>query len=88
MKTVTIEELDDKTGQWLRQAVRHEQVIVTDHGRPIAEVSAYPGQGVTPGGGRGFRNRALLPEYEAIMNRPVGGTDSTEIIGQDREDRL
>jgi antitoxin (DNA-binding transcriptional repressor) of toxin-antitoxin stability system len=69
----------------LRQAVREEQVIVTDHGRPVAAVSAYPGQ---PANGGGFRNRVLLPAYEAVMNQPAGGTDSTEIISQGREDRL
>jgi antitoxin (DNA-binding transcriptional repressor) of toxin-antitoxin stability system len=62
-------------------------VIVTDQGRPIATVSPYPNP-VRPVNGGGFRNRVLLPEYEAIMNQPVGGTDSSEIISQDREDRV
>ena len=86
MKTVTIEELDGKTGQWLRDAVHHEQVVVTDHGLPIVTVSPYPNP-ARPANGGGFRNRVLLPEYEAIMNQPVAGTDSSEIISEDREDR-
>ena len=87
MKTVTIEELDDKTGQWLREAAHHQQIIVTDHGRPIATVSSFP-RPASPAPSGGFRNRVLLPEYENTMNQPVAGTDSSEIISQDREDRL
>ena len=86
MKTVTIEELDNKTGQWLREAVHHERVIVTYHGQPMATVSPYPLPAAPPAWG-GFRNRVLLPEYERLMNQPVGGTDSSDIISQDREDR-
>ena len=36
----------------------------------------------------GFNNRVLRPGFEAIMNRPVGGTSIDDIIAQDREDRL
>lgn len=87
MKTVTIEELDRTTGLWLREAVHHERIVVTDRGQPIVTVSPYPSPTSPPGRG-GFRNRALLPEYERIMNLPVGGTDSSEILLQDREDRM
>jgi antitoxin (DNA-binding transcriptional repressor) of toxin-antitoxin stability system len=87
MKTMTIEELDEKTGRWLREAARQEQVIVTDHGRPLATVWRYPGPNQAAASG-GFRNRVLLPQYEAIMNQPVGGTDSAEMISQDRGERL
>jgi antitoxin (DNA-binding transcriptional repressor) of toxin-antitoxin stability system len=87
MKTMTIEELDEKTERWLREAARQEQVVVTDHGRPFATVSRYPGPG-RPSASGGFRNRVLLPQYEAIMNQPVGGVDSTEMISQDRGERL
>ena len=80
MKTVTIEELDPKTGQWLREASRHDQVTVTDRGKPI--VTVQPAPAITRG------MRVLLPDFKAIMNKPVGGTDSTEIIAEDRDDRL
>jgi antitoxin (DNA-binding transcriptional repressor) of toxin-antitoxin stability system len=80
MKTVTIEELDPKTGQWLREASRHDQVTVTDDGKPI--VTVYPAPAMAKG------TRVILPEFRAIMNKPVGGTDTTQIIAEDREDRL
>jgi len=86
MKTMTIEELDEKTGQWLREAARQEQVVVTDHGRPLATVSRYSASR-QPAAISGFRNRVLLPQYEAIMNKPVGGTDSAEMISQDCGER-
>jgi prevent-host-death family protein len=80
MKTVTIEELDPKTGQWLREVSRHDYITVTDHGKPIVTLQPVP----AAGGG----TRVLLPEFKAIMNKPIGGTDSSEIIAEDREDRL
>ena len=85
MKTILIEDLDPRTSEWLREASRHEQVVVTDHGTPIMTIKPVPSV-ARPAGG--FRNRVLLPEFEAMMNRPIGGTDSTDILSQDREDRL
>jgi prevent-host-death family protein len=80
MKAVTIEELDPKTGQWLREVSQHEQVTVTDHGKPILILHSTP---MPPRGAR-----VLLPEFKAIMNKPIGGTDTTQMISEHREDRL
>lgn len=81
MKTVSIEELDPKTGQWLCDASRHAYVTITDHGKPIVTLQSVPHSS-------GNGTRVLLPEFQAIMNKRIGGTDSTDIIGHDREDRL
>lgn len=84
MKTWTIEELDEKTGRWLREVGQHDQVVVTDHGRPLVNIlSARPA-----GGKAGFGNRVLLAEYRDQMGRLGGGTDSTAIISEDRERRI
>jgi len=37
MKTVTIRQLHAKTGEVVRQASRHGQILVTDNGRTIAK---------------------------------------------------
>jgi antitoxin (DNA-binding transcriptional repressor) of toxin-antitoxin stability system len=81
MKTVMIEELDPKTGQWLREASQHDQVMVMDQGKPIITL-----HGTQPTATK--RMRQLLPEFAAIMNKPIGGADITRILAEDREDRL
>ncbi len=85
MKTVTLEQLDPSTSAWLREASRDEPVTITDHGTPIITLTPVP---PAPRPNGGFANRVLRPGFEAIMNRPVGGTSIDEIIAQDREDRL
>ena len=85
MKTVPLDELDEKTGQWLREACQHDQVLVTSHGKPMVTIQPFQRK-VRPDAG--FHNRILLPGFEAIMNQDFGGSDSTDIISQDREDRL
>jgi hypothetical protein len=32
-----------------------------------------------------FKRRVLLPGFARLMNRPIGGTDSTQIISEDRD---
>ena len=81
MKTVPLEELDERTGQWLQQASQHEQVLVTAHGQPL--LSIWSSRPVTAKSG--FRNRVLLPDYQAHLGRLGGGTDSTLILSEDRD---
>ena len=84
MKTVTLEQLDPSTSQWLREASKDEPILVTDRGTPIITLTPTPPARQTGG----FNNRVLRPGFEAIMNRPIGGTSIDDIISQDREDRL
>src|SRR6266566_5087126 len=59
MKTVNLEELDEKTSQWLRDAARYDQVVVTERGQPIATIQ--PARLASPT--RKFGERKLLPCY-------------------------
>ena len=87
MKTVLLEELDPRMSEWLLETSRHEQVVVTDRGRPIVTIT--PMTPVAPRTGGSLAHRVLLPEFAAVMKGlGSGGTDSTEMISQDREDRL
>ena len=83
MKTVNLEELDEKTSQWLRDAARYDQVVVTEHGQPIATIQ--PARLASPT--RKFSERKLLPGFKALMEsgKLRGGTDSTIIISEDRD---
>ena len=41
MKTISIRELHEKTGEWVRAAAAHEQIIVTDSGKPVAVLISH-----------------------------------------------
>ncbi len=83
MKTIPIEQLDPSASQWLRQAAQDEPIVVTENGKPILTLTITPPEPPF----RGMAARVLLPEFEKIMNKRVGGTGITEILEQDREDR-
>lgn len=40
LKPITIRELHARTGRWVRAAARHGEIVVTDHGKPVARVVA------------------------------------------------
>ena len=80
MKTISIRELHARTGHWVRYAAANGGVTVTDYGNPVATLKPHE----QPQGNK-FANRKLLPEYRRIMNKPIGGTDSTQIISEDRD---
>ena len=42
MTTVSIKELHERTGHWLRRVGEEQEVIVTDRGRPIARLVPEP----------------------------------------------
>ena len=80
MKTITIRELHEATGRWVRQAQEGE-VYVTERGRLIARIvpaSPLPPQ---PFFADPTYTRAFLRERKRLK----GGTDSTEMIGEDRD---
>lgn len=80
MKTITIRELHQATGRWVRQAQAGE-VCVTERGQLIAKIvpaSPLPAQ---PFFAKPTYTRAFLRERARLH----GGTDSTETIGEDRD---
>ncbi len=83
MKTVNLEELDEKTSQWLRDTARYDQVVVTERGQAIAIIQ--PARLASPT--RKFSERKLLPGFKALMEggKLRGGTDITIIISEDRD---
>ena len=81
MKTISIRELHEETGQWVRQAAQYGEILVTDSGKTVAKLVAMnelPKRS-------SFKGWQPSPEYVAIMHRPVGGTESTQIISEDRD---
>ena len=80
MKTITIRELHQSTGRWVRQAQAGE-VYVTERGKLIARIvpaSPLPPQPF-------FADPPYTPAFLRERARLQGGTDSTQIIGEDRD---
>jgi antitoxin (DNA-binding transcriptional repressor) of toxin-antitoxin stability system len=80
MKTITIRELHEATGRWVRQAQAGE-VYVTERGRLVARIvpaSPLPPQPF-------FANPTYTRAFLRERTRLQGGTDATEIIGEGRD---
>lgn len=83
MKRVSIRELHQDTGGWLRKAARTGGITVTDRGKPIARIT--PVDARSPA--NPFRSRVLRPGYARLAGKLRGGTDSTRLVSDDRDDR-
>jgi antitoxin (DNA-binding transcriptional repressor) of toxin-antitoxin stability system len=81
MKTITIRELHHRTGQWLRKAAEVGEIHVTEHGKTIARILPQATVPEVPY----FARRKLNPQFRRIMHQLRGGTDSTQIISEDRD---
>ena len=81
MKTISLRELHAKTGSWVRKAARLGAVLVTDRGTPIARIEPV----AKDTAGNPFLRRRILPDYAALRGRLAGGSDSTSIVGADRD---
>ncbi len=80
MKTISIRELHEKTGEWVRLAEAHEQIIITERGKPVAALAPYR----TRARANRFSGRKLLPAYKKLSGKLSGGTDSGTILSEDR----
>ena len=85
MQTITIEELHTHTSEWINKAAEHDEITVTDGGKAVAIIRTLVPQFKTRP--NPFLNRKLLPGFAELQKRLVGGTDSTQIISEDRDGR-
>jgi prevent-host-death family protein len=85
MKAITIRDLHAKTGEWVRQASEHGEILVTDNGRTVAKLVPEKPPKSTPY----FSRRRLTARFRrlAASGKLSRGTDSTLAISADREDR-
>jgi antitoxin (DNA-binding transcriptional repressor) of toxin-antitoxin stability system len=83
MKTISLRELHESTGAWVREAARIGTLVITDRGKPIARLEAVANDPqVNP-----FLNRKIRPGYAKMRGKLGGGTDSTQIVSDDRNSR-
>jgi hypothetical protein len=78
MKTISIDELHERTGQFVQLAAR-EDIVVVDQGQPRAVLKRFPEAAAV---------QAHWQERErALAGLPMLGADSTAIISEDRDGR-
>jgi antitoxin (DNA-binding transcriptional repressor) of toxin-antitoxin stability system len=83
MKTITIRELHEKTGQWIRKASAGD-VYVTERGRLVAKiVRAAP-----PPAKPFFANPSFTRAFLAQRKYLRGGTNSTLAISDERDHEI
>ena len=83
MKTISIRELHQQTGAWVRKAAEQGSITVTERGRPIARLEAIADAGPK----NPFLTRKLLPAYARLKGKLGKGTDSTQLVSEDRDGR-
>ncbi|MCC5805446.1 MAG: type II toxin-antitoxin system prevent-host-death family antitoxin [Opitutales bacterium] len=81
---IPIRELHARTGHYVRKAAAQGRILVTHRGQPMAELRPLSGE-AGPAEGATWKDREILPAFAAVMNEPVGGTDSTLAVAEDRE---
>jgi antitoxin (DNA-binding transcriptional repressor) of toxin-antitoxin stability system len=83
MKKISLRELHESTGTWVREAARVGALVITDRGKPIARLEAVTAEyQVNP-----FLSRKLRPGFAKLRGKLGGGTNSTQIISDDRDTR-
>ena len=84
MKTISIRQLHEKTGHWVRLVRRHGEIVVTDRGEAVARITAEAAGLERPY----FARRELLPAFRklAVTGKLSRGTDSTVGISEDRDE--
>ena len=86
MKTISIRELHNRTGAFVRQASRHGAIQVTDRGRIVASIVPQTEPAAVPY----FARRKPSPAFRRLdeSGKTGRGTDSTAGISEEREDRI
>ncbi len=84
MKTISLRELHNNTGKWVRQAEHETEIIVTDRGKAIASLSPLKNRLPKK---VGWDRRKLVPGYAAYLKSGMPTSDSTPGISEDRTSR-
>lgn len=83
MKTISLRELHESTGAWVREAARIGTLVITDRGKPVARLEAVTTDlQINP-----FLTRKLRPGYAKLRGKLGGGTESTHIVSENRDAR-
>jgi prevent-host-death family protein len=83
MKTISIRELHEKTGEYIRRAAVEGELLVTDRGKTVARILPHGDTPEVPY----FARRVITPGFRKLMKsgKLRGGTDATQIVSDDRD---
>jgi antitoxin (DNA-binding transcriptional repressor) of toxin-antitoxin stability system len=83
MKAISLRELHERTGEWVRKVGQLGEIQVTDRGQPIAKIVPQTREPEVPY----FARRKLTPAFRKLMasGKLRGGTDSTTVVSEDRD---
>jgi prevent-host-death family protein len=83
MKKISIRELHEKTGEYVRKASESGEIYVTDRGRTVAKIVALHERVETPY----FARRKMTTAFAKLSKsgKLRGGVDSTRIVSEDRD---
>jgi antitoxin (DNA-binding transcriptional repressor) of toxin-antitoxin stability system len=86
MKTISLRELHNDTGKWIRSVKDEEELIITDRGVAIASVKPMP---IAPKKKVTWGTLKLRPGFAALRKagKLSSGTDSSVGISEDRSSR-
>lgn len=80
MKTISIRELHEKTGEWVRRSEQLGAIIVTDRGKAVARILPVEAAAAV----NLFAARKLRRGYARMLGSLAGGTDSTQSVSDER----
>ena len=75
--SISIRELHNKTGKWIRSAAQDQEIVVTERGHPIATIGPFSSDEM----GTPFSKRR---EISAFKKLPKVHGDSSLLISDDR----
>ncbi|MGI8436503.1 MAG: type II toxin-antitoxin system Phd/YefM family antitoxin [Chthoniobacterales bacterium] len=86
---ISIRELHARTGHYVRKAAQQRRVIITDHGKPIAEMQPKASAAAAE---NPWKTRKLRAAFKESMKRGAfrpkpGEPDITDLISEDRDGR-
>jgi len=84
MKTISIRELHDKTGAWVRRTEEEREIVVTDRGRAVAVLHPCP---ASTAPAKTWKHRPLHRAYASLLKagRLDSKLDSTDALSQERD---
>jgi prevent-host-death family protein len=83
MKRISIRELHEKTGEYVRSVSEVGEIFVTDRGKIVARIVPQHELPQVPY----FARRKLTPAFQKLLKsgKLRGGTDSTRAVSEDRD---
>jgi len=80
MKSISIRELHERTGEWVRKSERLGAITVTDRGKAVARIVPVEAASTI----NMFSARKLRRGYARMLGSLNRGTDSTRLVSEDR----